>query len=162
MIMLNNTLIFGLLTGIVLIVSFILDNKKTILGLKKGWKMLFSILHPFLNILILISFVLFFIPDTLIVKYLGANSGWLGFTIAAIIGSITLIPGFISYPLAATLLKQGATYAVVAVFMTTLMMVGIVTLPLEIKYLGKKAAIFRNVLNFVAAIIIGILMGRFM
>jgi uncharacterized membrane protein YraQ (UPF0718 family) len=98
----------------------------------------------------------------LIVKYLGANSGWLGFTIAAIIGSITLIPGFISYPLAATLLKQGATYAVVAVFMTTLMMVGIVTLPLEIKYLGKKAAIFRNVLNFVAAIIIGILMGRFM
>jgi len=160
--MLNNTLIFGLLTGIVLIVSFILDNKKTILGLKKGWKMLFSILHPFLNILILISFVLFFIPDTLIVKYLGANSGWLGFTIAAIIGSITLIPGFISYPLAATLLKQGATYAVVAVFMTTLMMVGIVTLPLEIKYLGKKAAIFRNVLNFVAAIIIGILMGRFM
>jgi len=160
--MLNNTLIFGLLTGIVLIVSFILDNKKTILGLKKGWKMLFSILHPFLNILILISFVLFFIPDTLIVKYLGANSGWLGFTIAAIIGSITLIPGFISYPLAATLLKQGATYAVVAVFMTTLMMVGIVTLPLEIKYLGKKAAIFRNVLKFVAAIIIGILMGRFM
>jgi len=160
--MLNNTLIFGLLTGIVLIVSFILDNKKTILGLKKGWKMLFSILHPFLNILILISFVLFFIPDTLIVKYLGANSGWLGFTIAAIIGSITLIPGFISYPLAATLLKQGATYAVVAVFMTTLMMVGIVTLPLEIKYLGKKAAIFRNVLNFVAAIIIGILMGWFM
>jgi len=160
--MLNNTLIFGLLTGIVLIVSFILDNKKTILGLKKGWKMLFSILHPFLNILILISFVLFFIPDTLIVKYLGANSGWLGFTIAAIIGSITLIPGFISYPLAATLLKQGATYAVVAVFMTTLMMVGIVTLPLEIKYLGKKAAIFRNVLNFVAAIIIGILMGWLM
>lgn len=160
--MLNNTLIFGLLTGIVLIVSFILDNKKTILGLKKGWKMLFNILHPFLNILILISFVLFFIPDTLIVKYLGANSGWLGFTIAAIIGSITLIPGFISYPLAATLLKQGATYAVVAVFMTTLMMVGIVTLPLEIKYLGKKAAIFRNVLNFVAAIIIGILMGWFM
>jgi uncharacterized membrane protein YraQ (UPF0718 family) len=160
--MFNNTIIFGLLAGIVLVISLIFDKNKTVLGLKKGGKMLFNILHPFLNILILISVVLFFIPDTLIVHYLGANSGWFGFGIAAIVGSITLIPGFISYPLAATLLKQGATYGVVAVFMTTLMMVGIVTLPLEIKYFGKKAAILRNIFNFFAAIIIGILIGWLM
>jgi hypothetical protein len=43
--------------------------------------------------------------------------------------------------------------------MTTLMMVGVVTLPLEIKYFGKKAAILRNAFNFIAAIIIGILIG---
>lgn len=160
--MLDNTVILGLLTGIVLIVSFALDRKKTILGLKKGGTMLFNILHPFLNILILISIVLFFIPDSLIVHYLGADSGWVGFGIAAIIGSITLIPGPISYPLAAALLKQGATYAVVAVFITTLIMVGIVTLPLEIKYFGKKAALLRNTFNFIAAIIIGILIGWLM
>jgi len=160
--MFSNTFIFGLLTGIILLLSFILDKEKTVLGLKKGGKMLFNIFHPFLNILILISIVLFFIPDSLIVQYLGANSGWYGFGIAASIGSITLIPGFISYPLAATLLKQGATYAVVAVFMTTMMMVGVVTLPLEIKYFGKKAAIVRNVLNLIAATIIGILMGWLM
>lgn len=158
----NNTFIFGLLTGISLLLSFILDKNKTFLGLKKGGKMLFNIFHPFLNILILISIVLFFIPDSLIVQYLGANSGCYGFGIAAFVGSITLIPGFISYPLAATLLKQGATYAVIAVFMTTLMMVGVVTLPLEIKYFGKKAALARNVLNLIAAIIIGILMGWLM
>jgi len=160
--MLGNTLIFGIVTGIVLLVSFLLDKGKTIMGLKKGMKMLFNILHPFLNILILISIVLFFIPSSLIAHYLGANSGWFGFAIAAIIGSITLIPGFISYPLAATLLSQGATYAVVAVFMTTLMMVGVVTLPLEIRYFGKRAAILRNVFNLIAAIIIGILIGWLM
>lgn len=160
--MFSNTFIFGLLTGIILLLSFILDKEKTVLGLKKGGKMLFNIFHPFLNILILISIVFFFIPDSLIVHYLGVNSGWYGFGIAASIGSITLIPGFISYPLAATLLKQGATYAVVAVFMTTMMMVGVVTLPLETKYFGKKAAIARNVLNLIAAIIIGILMGWLM
>ncbi len=43
--------------------------------------------------------------------------------------------------------------------MTTLMMVGVVTLPLEIKYFGKKASIARNALNLIAAIIIGIVMG---
>ena len=61
-----------------------------------------------------------------------------------------------------TIPKQGATYAVVAVFMTTMMMVGVVTLPLEIKYFGKKAAIARNILNLIAAITIGILMGWLM
>jgi uncharacterized membrane protein YraQ (UPF0718 family) len=160
--MLNNTIIFGVFTGVILLLSIILDKRKTWLGLQKGAKMLFNILHPFLNILILIAVVLFFIPDSLIVNYLGAGSGWLGFAIAAVIGSITLIPGFISYPLAATLLKQGATYAVVAVFMTTMMMVGIVTMPLEIKYFGKKAAMLRNFFNFIAAIIIGVLIGWLM
>jgi uncharacterized membrane protein YraQ (UPF0718 family) len=160
--MLDNTVILGLLTVVVVIISFALDRQKTLLGLKKGGTMLFNILHPFLNVLTLISIVLFFIPDSVIVKYLGADSGWLGFGIAAIIGSITLIPGPISYPLAAALLKQGATYAVVAVFITTLIMVGIVTLPLEIQYFGKKAALIRNALNFIAAIIIGFLIGWLM
>jgi uncharacterized membrane protein YraQ (UPF0718 family) len=161
-VMFSNTFIFGLLTGISVLISFILDKDKTFLGLKKGGKMFFNIFHPFLNILILISIVLFFIPDYLIVKYLGANSGFYGFGIAAFVGSITLIPGFISYPLAATLLNQGATYSVVAVFITTLMMVGVVTLPLEIRYFGKKAAIMRNILNLIAAIIIGIFVGWLM
>lgn len=160
--MFRNTLILGLLTGISLLLSFILDKEKTVLGVKKGWKMFLNILHPFLNILIVISIVLFFVPAPIIVDYLGANSGWYGFGIAAFIGSITLVPGIIAYPLAAALLKQGATYSVVTVFMTTLMMVGIVTLPLEIKYFGKKAAILRNVFNLIAAIIIGVLMGQLM
>ncbi|RAL68816.1 hypothetical protein C1G86_1545 [Dehalococcoides mccartyi] len=46
-----------------------------------------------------------------------------------------------------------------ATFMTTLMMVGVVTLPLEIRYFGKRVAITRNLLNFVAAIIIGLVVG---
>ena len=119
-----------------------------------------NVLLPFLNILILISLVFYFIPPDVISRYLGANSGVAGFLIAAVVGSITLIPGFISYPIAAGLLQEGASYAVVATFMTTLMMVGVATLPLEIRYLGKTAALLRNALNFVAAVIIGLAVGR--
>lgn len=118
-----------------------------------------NMLLPFLLILVVISVLLYFIPPALISKYLGANSGVVGFAIAAFVGSIALIPGFISYPIAAGLIDQGASYAIVATFMTTLMMVGIVTLPLEIRYFGKRVAITRNVLNFFAAIIIGLIVG---
>ncbi len=118
-----------------------------------------SILVPFLNILILVSIALYLIPPSAISRYLGPESGALGLGIAAVVGSITLIPGFISYPIAKGLITQGASYTVVATFMTTLMMVGVVTLPLEIKYFGKRVAITRNLLNFVAAIIIGLVVG---
>lgn len=121
-----------------------------------------NVLFPFLSILILVSVLLYFVPPSVIRKYLGANSGVLGFAIAALVGSVTLIPGFISYPIAAGLIQQGASFAIVATFMTTLMMVGVVTLPLEIKYFGKTVAITRNVLNFIAAIIIGLVVGLVM
>ena len=155
----NNALIFISLSIFTSLISFLLDKKKTILGFKKGFKMFKNIVIPFLNILILVSLLLFIVPPQMVVKYLGAGSGAIGFAIAAVVGSITLIPGFISYPIASGLLKQGASYSTVAVFMTTLMMVGVVTLPLEIKYFGKKIAILRNLLNFIIAIIIGILIG---
>jgi len=38
-------------------------------------------------------------------------------------------------------------------------MIGTITLPLEIKELGKKMAILRNGLSFVIAIIIALVMG---
>jgi len=38
-------------------------------------------------------------------------------------------------------------------------MIGFVTLPLEIKILGKRFALLRNVLSFAIAILIGLLMG---
>jgi uncharacterized membrane protein YraQ (UPF0718 family) len=155
----SNAIIFISLSVILSGISFALDRKKTLAGFKKGWKMFRNVLFPFLNILILVSVLLYFVPPNVISKYLGANSGVLGFTMAALVGSITLIPGFISYPIAAGLIQQGASYSVVATFMTTLMMVGVVTLPLEIRYFGKRAAITRNILNFVAAIIIGLAVG---
>jgi uncharacterized membrane protein YraQ (UPF0718 family) len=136
-----------------------LDQKKTMAGFKKGWAMFRNMLLPFLNILIVVSLALYLIPPTVISRYMGPGSGVLGFGIAALVGSITLIPAFISYPIAAGLLRQGASYAVVATFMTTLLMVGVLTLPLEIRYFGRRPAFLRNALNFVAAIIIGLLVG---
>jgi uncharacterized membrane protein YraQ (UPF0718 family) len=158
----TNAIIFISLSVVLSVVSLAFDRKKTLAGFKKGWNMFKNVLLPFLSILIVVAVVLFLIPPDIINRYLGENSGVLGFSIAALVGSITLIPGFISYPIAAGLIEQGASYAVVATFMTTLMMVGIITLPLEIKYLGQRAAIMRNALNFVAAIIIGLVIGLVM
>ncbi len=145
-----------------LIFSFLFDRKKTLLGIKKGLNMFLNLLPMLLNVLILVSIFLYLLPKEVLIQWLGKESGWLGITIAAILGSISLIPGFIAYPLAAILLKSGVAYSVVAVFITTLMMVGLLTLPLEAKYFGMRVSLIRNALSFIGALIIGLVIGIFL
>jgi len=148
-----------IITGICLIISYIADRNKTWKGIKKGLKMFLNILPVIFSVIILISVVLSLLPNELIVHYLGKDAGFMGYVFGALIGSIALIPGFIAYPLAGILVKNGVSYPVIAVFITTLMMVGILTLPIEIKYFGVKTAVLRNVLYFIGALLIGIIIG---
>jgi len=157
--MTKNAIYLLTITFVLVLLSFAIDRNKTLTGIKKGIRMFVNVLFPFLNILILISVFLYFLPPDIIPKMLGSGSGFRGILIAAAVGSVSLIPGFISYPIAATAIREGATYSATAVFITTLMMVGFITLPLEMQYFGKRAAVLRNFLSFIAAIIIGLLIG---
>ena len=60
---------------------------------------------------------------------------------------------------AALLLQNGAGYMQIGAFVSTLMMVGIVTLPIEVKYFGKKITILRNVFAFVFSFIVAFIIG---
>jgi len=152
-----------LLAVIFLMVSYKKDKKKTKMALKKAWKSFENILPQFLTILAFLGMVLALLSPEVISHLLGQKAGMQGLIIASIIGSITLIPGFIAFPVAAILLKNGAGFAQVAVFVNTLMMVGIVTLPLEIKCFGKKISIMRNLFaylfSFIVALVIGVVLG---
>ncbi len=154
-----NTVGLYLLTGAALILSYIKSKDKTMLSLKKAWKSFENILPQFLTILIMIGIALAILTPEQISKLVGNESGWIGVLLAAFIGSITLVPGFIAFPLASALLRSGAGYMQIAAFISTLMMVGIVTIPLEMKYFGKKAALIRNMEAFIFSIAVAYIMG---
>ena len=88
--------------------------------------------------LLLIGLILSLLDTQTVSRLLGAESGLRGIVIAAIVGCITLIPGFVAMPLAASLVAAGAGYTQVAVFISTLMMVGVATLPMEARYFGRR------------------------
>ncbi len=151
-------ILYGL-AGTGLVISFLKDRVKTKTALKKAWKSFENILPQFLSIIIIIGLALAILSPDMITKLLGTRSGIWGVLAAAVIGSITLIPGFVAFPLAAALLKNGAGYMQIAAFVSTLMMVGVVTLPLEFKTFGKKAAIIRNISAFVFSLIAAAVIG---
>ena len=111
--------------------------------------------------LILVSIILFLVPDKVILTYLGNNNKFIGIILASFFGSVTLMPGFIAYPLCGILLNKGVSYMVLSAFSTTLMMVGILTYPIEKEYFGTKVTIIRNLFSFFIAVIVALITGIF-
>ncbi|AZV57630.1 permease [Clostridium sp. AWRP] len=144
---------------ILVLVSLIKSREKTLLALKKAWKSFENILPLFLSILFIIGIMLAILSPQVISKIMGHQSGILGLALAALIGSCTVIPGFVTFPLAATLLKNGAGMAQITMLISTSVMVGIITIPIESKYWGKKATYVRNSLALVFSFAIAFVMG---
>lgn len=145
--------------AVLLGVSFVKDKKKTALSLKRAWKMFANVLPQFIAILLLVGLLLAVVTPETIQRVIGAESGFAGMLITSLLGAIALVPVLVAFPVAAELLQNGAGITQIAVFISTLTMVGFVTLPMEIKYLGKKVAVLRNVLAFLFAFVTAFIIG---
>lgn len=150
----TDTIITYVLTFILLVVSFFASKEKTLKGLKKGTKTFLKLMPVLLPMFLFIGIMLAVITPDFISKILGEESGIVGLLTALTVGSITFMPAFVSYPLGAQLIENGAGVAQVSAFLATLMSVGIVYYSVESKLFSKKAAIYRNVISFIGALVI--------
>ena len=140
--------------------SYKKDRKKTKQALMKSWKTFENILPAFAFILLLIGAAMALVSPAAVTELLGADSGATGMFIAAALGSITLIPGFIAFPLAKAVLDMGAGLMQVAVFISTLMMVGVVTAPMETQFFSRKTMLLRNGLSLLYSFLVAVVLAK--
>ncbi|RAK08488.1 putative permease [Halanaerobium saccharolyticum] len=145
-----------------LLISIFFSQTKTKQGIKKALIKALGLAPQMLIIITAIGLVFAFLPPELIRSYLGGELDLFQLLFSAFFGALMMIPSLIALPLAGSLIEAGASYTPVAAFITTLTMVGFVTLPVEIKELGKKITFYRNCLAFVFAVIISLLIGVIM
>lgn len=141
------------------VISFLKDKEKTKKAYLKASKSFENIMPQFLCIVLIISIMLATLDPVSISKFIGPNSKFLGVTISSVIGSITTMPTFVAFSTGDILLKSGAGYSQVAAFISTSTMVGILTFSLEAKYIGKKAALYRNIIAFLFAFLVATFIG---
>lgn len=155
----SNLILYGIALTL-LVLSFFKDKGKTKMALKKAWKSFENILPQFLGVIILVGILLSILDAQFISKIIGRESGWFGVIVSAIIGSITLIPGFVAFPTAQMLVENGAGYMQIGAFVSTLMMVGVITIPVEMKYFGRRLTIWRNILAFIFSFFVAFVIGK--
>ncbi len=153
-----DTVIMYAAVAALFVLSWARDREKTLQALRKGLKSLEALLPQLIAVLVIISVGLALFDAEAITSYLGPSTGLAGVLAAAVLGSVTLIPGFVAFPLAGQLLSNGAGVLQIATFVSTLMMVGVVTLPVEMSYFGRRTAITRNLaalaFSFAAALFV--------
>ena len=150
--------IYGVVFGALGVLA-LRDRAKAGQALKIAVKSFFGILPIMLAFIGLIGLLLGLVSPEIIVRYLGQGAGWWATLTAFVLGVVLYIASLVSIPLAASLLRAGASMTTVAAFITGLMMVNTLTLPLEIKHLGKKMALSRNLLSLLFAFAIALVMG---
>lgn len=153
------TLGLWIITIIAFIVSIMKDKEKTLNAMKMSRGMMKNMIGEIIGILFLIGLILTFIPPEIIKNVLGNSNELISTIVSAVVGSVTLIPAFVAFPLVGSFVDAGASIVPAVAFLTTLTMVGFVTFPLEKEEFGLKFAILRNGLSFMFAVAIAIMMG---
>ena len=121
-------------------------------SLRKSAKMFGSALPVIMGILILISLFNTYVPPEYY-KILFSGKFYDSIT-GAIIGSVVAGNPVTGYLLSGDLLKQGVSLEAVTAFMVAWVTVGVIQLPAEIQFLGKKFALVRNVVAFALSILV--------
>lgn len=151
-------ILYGLCIVLTLI-SFFKDKEKTKRALINGIKSFENIMPQFLSILVIIGIGLTILKPETISTLIGNDSGILGVVLSSLVGSVIMMPTFVAFSTGNTLIQNGAGYAQVSALITTLTMVGVLTFPLEAKYIGKRGAFYRNFLAFLFSFVVAFFIG---
>jgi len=148
--------IYLIIAFVLMAISYIKEKQKTKEAVKVTFKIFYTILPVLIFVFVLMGLIQAYVPKETISSLLGQRSGVLGILYAEIVGSVALFMPPAVFPFGGYLLKNGASYGAIAAFVFTAILIGVTTLPLEIKLLGKKFAIARNILTFVLAFLIAL------
>lgn len=126
--------------------------------LNKTWNAFRFVIPIIISVLLIVAFVQAIVPVESYKKIFSGNI-FLDPLIAAVFGSVSLGNPIVSYVISDGLLNNGVGIVAVTAFIVSWVTVGIIQLPAESFFLGKRFAIIRNLTSFIGAIVIGIIIG---
>ncbi|MBS3761051.1 permease [Halodesulfurarchaeum sp.] len=97
------------------------------------------------------------VPDDVIVRYLGEQSGVSGLGLAIVLGSTPTGPLYVALPIAADLIEKNARIANIVVFLTAWACLKLPQELVELQFLGWKFMSLRLVLTSIVAVGMGLL-----
>ena len=153
------TLILIAISAVLLIISIIKSRKKSRDVALIAKKMFLGTIVEVAGVMAIVGLILALLPQELIQKILGGGNVMQSTIYGALIGTVTIMPAFIAFPLTKSLFVNGAHIVSLAAFLTTLTMVGFATFPIEARHFGEKFAIVRNSVSFMMALVIAFTMG---
>ena len=159
--MLIPTIIMGVIAAVLLFIGYQKGGGEHILGLKSAGNLLLQITPILIFSFIVAGMVQHLIPTEMMSKWVGTESGFRGILIGTAVGS--LMPGgpYVILPIAAGLLRVGASIGTMVAFLTGWSLWAVSRMPLEIGIMGWKFTLIRLACTFFFPPIAGLIANLF-
>jgi len=158
--MLIPTIIMGVLAIALLYIGYQKGGGEHIVGLKSAGNLLVQIIPLLIFAFIVAGMIPILIPQEMISRWVGVESGFRGILVGSIMGSLSPGGPFVSMPIAAGLLRTGASIGTMVAFITAWSLLAASRLPLEIGLLGWKFALIRLACVFFFPPVAGLIANR--
>ncbi len=159
--MLIPTIIMAVAAIALLFIGFQKGGGEHILGLKSAGGLLMQILPLLVFAFIVAGMVQTLVPTEMISKWIGTESGFRGILIGTVVGGF--MPGgpYVSLPIAAGLLRVGASVGTMVALLTGWSLLAFTRLPLEIGVMGWQFTLIRLACTFIFPPIAGLIANTF-
>lgn len=144
--MLIPTLIMGVFA--VVLVSIGYQRGQHVEGLKSAWEMTIEILPLLVFAFIVAGMAQVVLPRELLSKWIGTDSGLRGIVVGTLAGACSPGGPYVNLPLAAGLLRSGASIGTMVAFLTGWSLWAVSRLPMEVGIMGWKFTLIRFVSVF--------------
>jgi len=158
--MLIPTIIMGVIAIVLLFIAYQKGGGEHLIGLKYAGNLLIQIVPLLIFAFIIAGMIQVIIPQEMISKWVGMESGFRGILIGTVVGGLTPGGPFISLPIAAGLLRAGASIGTMVSFMTAWSLLAISRLPLEVGIIGWKFTLIRLACTFFFPPVAGLIANR--
>ena len=159
--MLIPTIVMAFIAVALVIIGYSKGEGQHVTGLKSALKMTIEILPLLVFALIVAGMIKVLLPQELMSRWVGEESGFRGILIGTVAGGI--MPGgpYVSLPLAAGLLRAGAGVGTMVAFLTAWSLWAVSRMPMELGILGWKFTLVRLACTFFFPPIAGLLAQTF-
>jgi len=141
--MLVPTIVMGALAIALLLIGYYRGQGQHIVGVKSALNMTVEILPLLVFAFVVAGMVQVLLPRELLSKWVGVESGMRGIIIGAMAGGLSPGGPFVNLPLAAALLRSGASVGTMVAFLTGWSLWAVSRLPMEVGILGWKFTLIR-------------------
>lgn len=155
--MLLPTIIMAILAIALLAIGYSKGQGQHLQGLNSGLRMIVQIIPLLLFAFIVAGMIQVLLPQELLSKWIGEESGLKGIFIGTLAGGLTPGGPYVSLPVVAGLLKAGAGVGTLVAFLTAWSLWAVARLPMEIGILGWKFTVIRLACTFFFPPIAGII-----
>ena len=142
------TIIMGIVALILFILAYSKGGNQHITGLQSALKMTYQILPMLIFAFVIAGLIQVLLPQQLVARWVGAESGFRGILIGTIAGGISPGGPYVSLPIAVGLLRAGAGVGTMVAYLTAWSLWAIARLPMELGIMGWRFTLIRLVCTF--------------